>query len=573
MRIDRDIAYLALEIGIDERIPSYAGGLGILAGDTLRAAADLGLPLVGVTLLYREGYFAQRFGDDKMQQEPSEEWAPEERLRPMTPRVSVPVDGREVALRAFRYDVVGVGGHVVPVYFLDSDMEPNDAAGRGITRRLYAGDPDHRIRQETVLGIGGPRMLRAIGHDVRLYHMNEGHACLATLEALSAQVARLVEHGSGAERALERDVLEAVRRQFVFTTHTPIPAGHDRFPVERVRTIFGNHPALQRASIYSDDGGHTLNTTRLALNLSGFANAVAQRHGEVTRDMFPGYHVHAITNGVHAATWVGTHQAALFDEHLPEWRERNADLRLAQRIPGGALQQAHRQAKEEMLEAVRRHSGRTLEADVCTIVFARRMTDYKRPGLIFSDVERVRRIIREAGPFQLIFAGKAHPHDHRGRDIIRQIMEAAERLRGTLPVVFLPGYDIALARKLAAGADVWLNNPRPPLEASGTSGMKAALNGVPSLSTLDGWWAEGCVEGVTGWAIGTEQDDCRREAGHEQDARHAASLYHKLEGVVLPTFYQHRERWTEIMRSCIAINGSYFTTERMMREYAVMAYC
>ncbi|HZW09449.1 MAG TPA: alpha-glucan family phosphorylase [Phycisphaerales bacterium] len=573
MRTDRDIAYLALEIGIDERMPTYAGGLGILAGDTLRAAADLGLPVVGVTLLYRDGYFAQRFGPDHTQQEPNDEWRPESILRQMTPRVTVPVDGRDVTLRAYRYDAAGVGGHVVPVYFLDSDLPENDGAARGLTRRVYGGDPDHRIRQETLLGVGGPRMLRAIGHEVRLFHMNEGHACLATLEALSAHVARMTEHGAGPDRALERDVLGSVRRRFVFTTHTPVPAGHDRFPVERVRAIFGDHPALHRPELYSDDGGHTFNTTRLALNLSGFANAVAQRHGEVTRDMFPGYHVHAITNGVHAASWVGRHQAALFDEHLPGWRARNADLRLAERIPAAALHEAHKRAKADLLAHVGERTGRSLDPQAFTIVFARRMTDYKRPALVFSDTARLVQMARKIGPVQLIFAGKAHPHDGRGRDIIQQVHRAGAELGRTVPVVYIPGYDIALAKKLVAGADLWLNNPRPPLEASGTSGMKAALNGVPSLSTLDGWWAEACVEGVTGWAIGAAGDDCRRERTEEQDSRHAESLYRKLEAAVLPLYYQDRAGWLGVMRGSIAINGSYFTTERMMREYAVMAYC
>lgn len=573
MRIDQDIAYLALEIGIDERIPTYSGGLGILAGDTIRAASDLGLPMVAVTLLYREGYFAQAIGPDRMQQEPGEPWEPEGLLRAMTPRVTVPVDGRDVMLRAYRYDAVGASGHVVPVYFLDADVPENDGAARGLTSRLYAGDPDHRIRQETILGVGGPRMLRAIGHEVRLYHLNEGHACLATLEALSAQVSRMAEHGAGSDRALERDVLEAVRRRFVFTTHTPIPAGHDRFPIERVRAIFGDHPALHRPDLYSDNGGATLNTSRLAMNLSGFSNAVAQRHGEVTRDMFPGYRIHAITNGIHAGSWVGPQMAALFDEHLPDWRRRNADLRLVQRIDAEAVLAAHGRAKGEMLHAVKERTGRALAPEACTVAFARRMTDYKRPGLIFSDLERLRGIVRKSGPMQLVFAGKAHPHDYRGKEIIQQIHHAAAELGSDVPVVFIPGYDIRLAKALVAGADVWLNNPRPPLEASGTSGMKAAVNGVPSLSTLDGWWAEACVEGVTGWAIGSRADDCRHGDVGDLDRRHTEALYHALEHEVLPKFHGDRRRWASVMLGSIALNGSYFTTERMMREYAVLAYC
>ncbi len=568
MRLDFDIAYLSLEIGIDSRIPTYAGGLGVLAGDTMRAAADLGIPMVGVTLLYREGYFTQEPSGGNQRDIP-QPWEPERVLRPMLPRVVVPIDGRPVMLRAWRHDAVGVGGHVVPVYFLDAELPENDPDARIITRRLYAGDHQHRIRQETVLGIGGPRMLRAIGHDVRLFHMNEGHASFATLEALSACIARRAEHGGSAHEALEPATIARVRDRFVFTTHTPLPAGHDRFDIDTVRRIVGDHPALHRPDLH---GEGELNTTRLAMNLSGFTNAVSRRHAEVSRAMFPGYRIESVTNGVHAGRWTSPHMAALFDEHVPNWRRHNADLRLAQRIPSEAILAAHAKAKGEMLATVASATGRSLDPDALTIVFARRMTDYKRPTLALADPARLRAIADRVGPIQIVFAGKAHAHDGAGQEIVRRIHAVAKSLEGSVPVVFINGYDLALAHSLVAGADVWLNVPRPPMEASGTSGMKAALNGVPGLSTLDGWWIEGCVEGVTGWSIGSASDDCRSEGSESMDPRHASDLYDKLERAVAPLFHGDRPAWARVMLNCIAVNGSYFTAERMVAEYAVRAY-
>jgi starch phosphorylase len=502
---DRDIAYFSLEIGFEASIPTYSGGLGILAGDTLRAAADLELPYVGVTLLYRDGYFRQRVGANGEQGEEATPWSPEKLLRPMTPRVVVPVDGRDVTIRAWRLDVFGAGGYLVPVYYLDTDLPENDPEARTLTARLYAGDTDHRIRQETILGIGGRRMLRAIGHDLGTFHMNEGHACFVCVELLSEHLSRAAErrdgnsghhlgvHETRSQHGLTDDAVAAVRQRCVFTTHTPVEAGHDRFPIERVQAILGHHPVFERPDLYGE--GSTLNTTKLAMNFSSFSNAVAQKHGEVSRAMFPGYKIHAITNGVHAASWTCDAVRDLFDAHVPNWRRMNSDLRMAAAIDRRALWEAHRRAKRELLVQVEGQTGVRLDPDSLTIVFSRRMTDYKRPSLVLNDIERLRKLAASAGAFQIVYAGKSHPNDGRGKEIIREIYAKAEALSGDVPVVFLSDYDIEVSKKLVSGADVWLNNPRPPLEASGTSGMKAALNGVPSLSTLDGWWLEGWVEG------------------------------------------------------------------------------
>lgn len=566
MRTGHDIAYFSLEIGLEGSIPTYSGGLGILAGDTIKAAADIGLPMLAVTLLYREGYFQQELDDKGHQTEHAAQWNPEAMFTLMSPRITVPIDGREVVVRAFRQNVIGVNGHIVPVYYLDTDFAENDEAARTMTHRLYAGDSDHRIRQECLLGIGGRRMVRAIGHDVGCFHMNEGHACFLTVDLLSEYLCRHQIH------QIRHDALADVRSRCVFTTHTPLPAGHDRFSIERVRAIIGDHPVFHREDIYGEQ--HVLNTTKLALNLSKFANAVARRHGEVSRDMFPGYHIESITNGIHASTWACQPMRDLFDQYIPHWRRRNDELRLVRRVPAAKLWNAHQEAKTQLDTYVSQqtHGNVHLDPEAFTIVFARRATEYKRMALLLSDTRRLERIAAGVGPIQIIVAGKAHPHDGVGREILRQVHETLRGMEGKLRGVFLPNYNIDLARRLVAGCDVWLNNPRPPLEASGTSGMKAAINGVPSLSTIDGWWIEGWVEGVTGWGIGTHEDDIRTQKPEGMDHRHAEELYDKLEKFVLPRYYNHRDEWINTMYACIEINGSYFTTERMVREYAQRAY-
>jgi len=572
----QDIAYFSLEIGLEPAIPTYSGGLGILAGDTIRAAADLGLPYVGVTLLYRNGYFDQTFDADGRQQEGPRRWNPDEVLRELAPRVSLPIAGREVLLRAYQFDVIGVHGHRVPVYFLDSDLEENHPDDRRLTHQLYSGGHEHRIKQEAVLGIGGRRMVRAIGHDIGCFHMNEGHACLLCVELLSEYISRT---GLG---TLDRDMLERVRQRCVFTTHTPVPAGHDRFDIGQMKAIIGEHPLWQHPEIYGEPGAREgynpaiFNTTRLALNLSKFANAVARKHGEVSRDMFPGYRIEAITNGVHAATWARKPLRDLFDRHCPEWRANNSDLRLAAGIPDEDVAAAHADAKRLMTGEVNKRlglsGGEALNDRDFTIVFARRATAYKRPAMLLSDPDRLAAIAQKHGPIQVIYGGKAHPNDAAGKGIIHEIAQLRGRLNGSVKVVFVPNYEIDIAKLLVAGCDLWLNNPEPPLEASGTSGMKAALNGVPQLSTLDGWWLEGWVEGVTGWAIGEPGDSVLTMPAERLYKKHAESLYSQLDTKILPLYHNDRPGWIRVMKNAIALNGSHFTTERMVRDYALRAY-
>jgi starch phosphorylase len=581
----RVVAYFSMEIGLEAAIPTYSGGLGVLAGDTIRAAADLKVPMVAVTLLHRKGYFYQRLDPSGWQTEEPGAWVIEDFLAEMPQRTSVQIEGRTVEVRCWQYEVVGAGGGKVPVYLLDTDTPRNSEWDRRLTDQLYGGDSHYRLCQEVVLGIGGVRMLRALGYqDIDRFHMNEGHASLLTLELLD-------EEAKKAERAsVSSDDIEAVRQRCIFTTHTPVPAGHDQFPTEMVFRVLGErgdflnmHDALctealsrilqspERFHDFAETSqkGTTLNMTFLALNLSHYVNGVAKRHGEVSRLMFAGYHIDAITNGVHAATWACPPFQELFDRHVPGWRQDNFALRSALSIPKDEVWEAHRKAKQKLISYTNRETNAGMDKEHLTIGFARRAASYKRADLLFSDLGRLRNITAQVGPLQIIYAGKAHPHDQGGKELIQKIFKARDALRPDVRVAYLENYDMELAQDLTAGVDVWLNTPERLLEASGTSGMKAALNGVPSLSILDGWWIEGNIEGKTGWAIGGDE---RGVEGKSDWAQDAASLYDKLEHVVLPKFYQDLPGFLDIMVHAIALNGSFFNTHRMVQQYVLNAY-
>lgn len=554
------IAYFSMEVGLDPAMPTYSGGLGVLAGDTLRAAADLGIPMVGVTLLHREGYFSQHLDAQGNQSEASVEWSPEEFWEPLQPRVSVAVEGRQVQVRAWRYLVHGVSGHAAPVYFLDTALPANSPGDQALTDHLYGGDDRYRLCQEVVLGMGGLAMLRASGHiRVQAYHMNEGHSSLLALALLEERTERR------GLRAIKKADIQAVRQRCIFTTHTPVPAGHDRFPTDLMRQVLGEEQANALAAAGCLTNG-SLNMTNLALFFSRYINGVSMRHEEISRDMYPSYPINSVTNGVHAVTWTATPFRRLYDRHIPEWRRDNLYLRYAIGIPLDEIQEAHALAKQELLTEVERRSGIRLDPAAMTIGFARRATAYKRADLLFSDPDRLRRIAHEVCPLQVIYAGKAHSRDESGQALIRRIFEAATALRDTMPVVYLEDYDMALGKYLCAGVDVWLNTPQKPQEASGTSGMKAALNGVPSLSILDGWWIEGHLEGATDWSIG---DSWQAVSNPSVEA---TSLYDKLEHVILPMFYRRQNDFAEIMRSAIAVNGSFFNAQRMVSQYMHNAY-
>jgi starch phosphorylase len=550
------VAYFSMEIAINPGMPTYSGGLGVLAGDTLRSAADLGVPLVAFTLAHRKGYFQQHLDLKGVQSEEVQQWNPADFCAEEPARVTVSVEDRVVTVRCWRYDLAGRYGHIVPIYLLDTDVEDNSGWDRGLTDHLYGGDTNYRLQQEIVLGMGGARMANALGHRVNVHHMNEGHAALLTLALLEKQL------GGGPLGAPTESDLALVRERCVFTTHTPVPAGHDRFSIEQtIRILGGDRTArLEKLGCFRDG---MLNMTLLALRFSRYANGVALQHAKVSSAMFPEFSIGSITNGVHAPTWVSEPIQQMLDARIPSWRRDNLYLRNSIDLPEKEILFAHARAKGDLFAEVAGRTGQVLNPNVLTLGFARRVATYKRATLLFTDPKRLLEIATAAGGLQIIFAGKAHPQDEPGKALIQQVVEDAATLSNELlRIVYLENYDWSLGALLTAGVDVWVNTPRRPYEASGTSGMKAALNGVPSLSILDGWWIEGCLEGVTGWAI---------EDG-ANDAEEAGSLYKKLETAVVPLYLQTPEKWARLMRTTLSFNGSYFNTNRMVKQYTRNAY-
>lgn len=547
------IAYFSMEIALRPEIHTYSGGLGVLAGDTARSCADLELPIVFVTLVSRAGYVRQEIDSGGNQVTRPNPWKPESWTMPLPAMVAVRIERREVWIRPWLYLLSCPLGYCVPVLLLDTDLDQNSAEDREITHELYGRDQDYRFKQEIVLGIGGALMLQALGFNVKTYHLNEGHAAMLTLHLLRQIRKEQRESGYGHD---------LVRESCIFTTHTPVEAAFDRFPYPLVERMLGDY--IEISELKKLAGDDSLNMTRLALNLSRFVNGVSQRHAGTTSQIFPGYRVRAITNGVHAPTWTHASFSRLYQAEFPHWAHEPEVLARADQLPDQDIWEAHLEAKRDLLRLIKGQSGRELKPDVALIGFARRMTAYKRPDLLFSDIERLRAMARDR-PFQLVFGGMAHPRDDQGKWIIARIHEYVRQLSDSIPMVFLANYDIGIASKLVAGVDIWLNTPLPPLEASGTSGMKAALNGVLNLSVADGWWAEACIEGVTGWAIGNGEAPTNR-------LDDANDLYRKLERIVLPLYYEDKPRWIWMMKQAISKIGSYYNSQRMMRRYATEAY-
>ena len=555
------VAYFSMEIALTSEIPTYSGGLGVLAGDTLRSAADLTIPMVGVTLVSRKGYFRQEIDTAGRQVEHPDPWDPSALAQLLPAKVSVRISGRDVWIGGWLHVVEGVTGGRQPVILLDTDFPENCAEDRAITDVLYGDGQSYRLSQEIVLGIGGVLLLEALGFSIEAYHLNEGHSALLTLQLLR----RYAYDSEDLRPGEPRYDIPRVREMCHFTTHTPIEAGHDRFPYELVHEQLGD--LIDRDTLRQLAGANELNSTRLALNLSEYVNGVAKRHAETSKKLFPGYHVSAITNGIHPHTWTAPALARLYDACLPGWcTEPELLMRADASVPDAELWRCHMEAKRHLIERVEDQCGVALDPDRPLIGFARRMTQYKRPELFFADIERLESL-QARYPFQAVFAGKAHPQDASGKRAIEALNGFIARLAGSIKMAFLPNYTMDTALAMVSGCDIWLNTPQPPLEASGTSGMKAAMNGVPNLSILDGWWAEGHLEGVTGWAI----DDGTGEGRQADDDGDARRLYDKLEQVVLP-LYTDREAWLKIMKGAISRNASMFHSHRMMRRYAAEAY-
>jgi starch phosphorylase len=553
------IAYFSMEIALRPEMHTYAGGLGVLAGDTARSAADLELPMVFMSLVSRAGYVRQEIDSAGRQVTRPNPWTPNRFTDCLDAMIAVQIEGREVRIRPWLYRLVCPLGHCVPVLLLDTDLDQNSAGDRQITDHLYGGDDAYRLKQEIVLGIGGARMLQALGFNIDTYHLNEGHAALLTLHLLRCFRQPAEDVGPG-ESPYDH---AQVRERCIFTTHTPVEAAFDKFSYPLVQRLLDDYIEIAEIKRFAGEGD--LNMTRLALCLSGRINGVSERHAKTTSRIFPGYRVRAITNGVHAPTWTHASFAKLYQANFPHWAHEPEVLTRADQLADGSIWTAHQEAKHDLLAQVNGGSAVVLRSDLPLVGFARRMTQYKRPSLLFSDMDRIAAIARKR-PFQVVFAGIAHPSDSQGQGLIEAINQHIRQVADTIPVVFLPNYDIRIAASLVSGVDIWLNTPLPPLEASGTSGMKAALNGVLNLSVLDGWWMEGCIEGVTGWAIG---DD---DTGFDKHGNDAGDLYRKLEQVVLPLYYDDKPRWIWMMKQAITKIGSYFNSTRMMRRYATEAY-
>jgi len=548
---DPRIAYFSMEIGIVKDIPTYSGGLGVLAGDIVKASADLKLQMVALTLVSRKGYFRQKLTKYGEQQEFPEEWDPSKSLFLMPKKTTVTIEGRQVKVQAWLYEYQSPTGGMVPILFLDTDVEGNAEDDRRITDYLYGGDKRYRFKQEIVLGIGGVRILNELGFKIRKYHMNEGHSALLTFELLK-------EQNMDAEK---------VQSLCVFTTHTPIEAAFDQFSYNMVDDVLGKEYWILNIKQYA--GQDNLNMTYLALNLSKYVNGVSKAHMEYSRKLFPGHYIRFVTNGVHSFTWTCPFFRALFDKYIPSWANEPVLLVRALEIPSQEIWDAHMKAKKSLIDFVERNNGVKLDLDVLTLGFARRATGYKRATLIFSDLHRLLEV-NKSGKIQMVFAGKAHPRDTEGKRLIKEIHNYADKLKDQIKIAYLEDYNMEVAGKLTSGVDVWLNTPIPPMEASGTSGMKAAHNGVVNFSVLDGWWVEGCVEGVTGWSIGPHPKEfVTDEERRELELR---DIYSKLEYLIAPTFYRQRDTWIDLMKNSIARIAHYFQIQWVMRRYITEAY-
>ena len=538
------VGYFTAEIGLWSELHTYSGGLGVLAGDHVKSAADAEIPLVGVTLVYRKGYGRQHLDKDGVQTETYRDLDPAQHMQDTGMEISLPLDGGELWSKVWRADITGVTGHVVPVYFLDTFHPKNSEKHLELGLTLYGGDDWVRIRQEYLLGVGGLRLLDKLGLEVDGLHLNEGHCTFALLEML----------GKGWSR-------EQLAKRVLFTTHTPVPAGHDRFEWEAVEEVLGDLLPADAKQLVIDAGdpeeGRRISMSHLAVALSGPVNAVSNLNAWVASSMFADHHIAPITNGVHHITWTSPMMADLFDKQLPGWREDPTKLAHAGKIPTEDLAEARDVARKVLRELVQTSTGVRLDKNRLTIGFARRFATYKRANLVFSDLERLREI--GAGKIQFVFSGKAHPRDEGGKALIKSIFDSAKDLEDEIPVAFLEDYSMATGLAMTGGVDIWLNNPIRPMEASGTSGMKAAMNGVPNCSILDGWWPEGCEHGVNGWAIG-EADDER------DDVRDAKNVLDVIENEVLPAWDEGDEKWCEIMRASIATSAR-FTGARMISDY------
>ena len=538
------VGYFTAEIGLWSELHTYSGGLGVLAGDHVKSAADAGIPLVGVTLLYHQGYARQHIDSNGVQTETFPEFDPNKHLTKTDITITLALDDQTLLAHVWKADIVGQSGHVVPVYFIDTRHDGNTSEHQSLSSRLYGGDDDMRIRQEYVLGVGGVQLFDHLDVEMQGLHLNEGHCTFAMLELLNRGWSR-----------------EDLAKRSLFTTHTPVPAGHDRFDWSLVEQVVGDILPEDARELVRNAGdsekGARCSMSHLAVALSTSVNAVSKLNADVAMTMFDEQVIQPITNGVHHITWTSPVMASFFDQYLNDWRTQPESIANAETLPIEELNQARATSRAQLREYVLSTTGVELSPDRLTIGFARRFATYKRANLVFKDLERLRKI--GAGKIQFVFSGKAHPRDQGGKQLIRDIFESAEQIADEIPVAFIENYDMHTGLMMTSGVDIWLNNPIRPMEASGTSGMKAAMNGVPNCSILDGWWPEACIHGVNGWAIGDAEDD-------RDDDRDAENIYKVLESDVLPLWEEDGDGWSNMMKASIAASAG-FTGHRMIQDY------
>ena len=561
MDVDKDlknyttVAYISMEIGLDSNIPTYSGGLGVLSGDTIRSAADLELPMVGICLCYSSGYFYQFFNEFGEQKEREIEWNFFYEFDRIPHPITMKIENKDIKISAWQYNVIGQSGHVLPIYLLTTDIEGNEDWMKNMTGSLYDSTSRwNRIVQEMILGIGGVKLLKSLGYNnIETYHLNEGHGSFAMVELYNI---------------LNGDI-EKVKEKVVFTTHTPVPAGHDRFKQDLVDKVFEDRMPSEVRKLADDNG--KFNMTFLGMALSRYRNGVAKKHGDISRKMFPQYEIDHITNGIHLPFWVSKTFRKMFSRKWPNWRANPSILENAIELDDLDVFDAHIKNKFNLISYQKGHSWNLLDEELITIGFARRFATYKRAVLIFHDIDRIGKICKNS--IQFIFAGKAHPKDTMGKNYIKEIHEKGEYLYDNygVKVVIMENYNMDLAHMLVSGVDIWLNTPERYREASGTSGMKAALNGVLNLSVQDGWWLEGIKKQPNaGWGIGPDDsnpDDPGVSNDWDIDSN---ALYKLLEDEVIPTYMNHDE-WIFKQKNAIAL-AAYFNTHRMCMEYAEKAY-
>ncbi len=543
MSENKHVAYFSMEIGLESNIKTYAGGLGILAGDTLKSAGEMGVNVVGISLLYKHGYFKQTLDKETGDQsEATDDWDPNQFLKLNPISLQLELFGSDVNVQIWQYQLENSN----KVLFIDTNLDSNPDQIKAITNNLYEADNLIRLQQEMLLGIGGVMILEKLGYNINKYHLNESHAAF------------------GVFPLLEKYSQDAVKDMVVFTTHTPVLHGHRGYKMDILKEYLPQKYLQFIPKEIIKDGSVLL--TDICLAYSGFNNGVSKKHAQVSKLLFPDSDFEAITNGIHATTWASDSIQKLFDKYLPNWRQDPFELRNALKIPSIEILHAHSENKQLLFDYIYEKTAKSFDKEVLTIGFGRRADSYKRNNLVFQDIERLKQIADKYDGIQFVFAGKSYPNVEAGEKMIRDIYSHSLNSTESYNVVYLEDYDMDIAKLMISGCDIWLNTPKKTMEASGTSGMKAALNGVPSLSVLDGWWVEGCVEDVTGWSIGGICED------PEDQMCELSNIYDTLEDKILPLYKINKLEWVKIMQQSIAINGSYFHTHRMLSEYISKAY-